>query len=450
MSTQRPFIDLFCRVIDNYGDIGVCWRLAKDLHQRIYTQQDIFSPNSLFSQYFDQEQHGTYPIRLWVDDLISFARIEPQVQTDQARQIIDNIQVVHWHTDLLHAIDYEQTTHQPSFSITPAPVVIEAFGANLDPSFIQAMKGYTKCWFNLEYLSAESWVDNFHQQPSPQSNGVPKYFFFPGFTSKTGGLIRENTLLEDLNTFFAKPSHHIPLSPITWLEHYIHPTIAEAYQKGARLISIFCYPNAPFESLIKTFSQTYLYDRRSTIFLLPEGVLPKAEQQLQHIHQLADTIQIHRFSFLPQAQFDYLLGICDFNIVRGEDSFVRAIWSGKPFIWHIYEQKDETHLEKLQAWLTSCQAPPLLSALQLAWNRCSAWNNPTICPTYITDTQRELQRQQLEKLLVQIFTPKISHTQVMTLPIWEEIKRFHLQYRQLLCKNPTLSFSLLNFQPKYR
>ena len=23
--------DMFCRVIDNYGDIGVCWRLAADL-----------------------------------------------------------------------------------------------------------------------------------------------------------------------------------------------------------------------------------------------------------------------------------------------------------------------------------------------------------------------------------------------------------------------------------
>ncbi|MBY0444112.1 MAG: elongation factor P maturation arginine rhamnosyltransferase EarP, partial [Burkholderiales bacterium] len=23
--------DIFCRVIDNYGDIGVCWRLARQL-----------------------------------------------------------------------------------------------------------------------------------------------------------------------------------------------------------------------------------------------------------------------------------------------------------------------------------------------------------------------------------------------------------------------------------
>ena len=26
--------DLFCRVVDNFGDVGVCWRLAADLAQR--------------------------------------------------------------------------------------------------------------------------------------------------------------------------------------------------------------------------------------------------------------------------------------------------------------------------------------------------------------------------------------------------------------------------------
>ena len=26
--------DLFCRVIDNHGDLGVCWRLARDLAAR--------------------------------------------------------------------------------------------------------------------------------------------------------------------------------------------------------------------------------------------------------------------------------------------------------------------------------------------------------------------------------------------------------------------------------
>ena len=52
-----------------------------------------------------------------------------------------------------------------------------------------------------------------------------------------------------------------------------------------------------------------------------------------------------------QEGYDRLLWSCDFNLVRGEDSFLRAQWAGRPFLWHIYPQADDAHLEKLTAFL---------------------------------------------------------------------------------------------------
>jgi uncharacterized repeat protein (TIGR03837 family) len=61
-----------------------------------------------------------------------------------------------------------------------------------------------------------------------------------------------------------------------------------------------------------------------------------------------------QFIFLPwmtQAQFDAVLWECDFNVVRGEDSFVRAQWAGRPFLWDIYPTEDQAHLVKMAAFL---------------------------------------------------------------------------------------------------
>jgi hypothetical protein len=38
--------------------------------------------------------------------------------------------------------------------------------------------------------------------------------------------------------------------------------------------------------------------------------------------------------------------------VRGEDSLVRAIWAGAPFVWQIYPQDDDAHRIKLDAFLS--------------------------------------------------------------------------------------------------
>jgi uncharacterized repeat protein (TIGR03837 family) len=78
--------------------------------------------------------------------------------------------------------------------------------------------------------------------------------------------------------------------------------------------------------------------------------------------------------WLSQPDFDRLLWSADLNLVRGEDSFVRAQWAGVPFIWQIYVQHDGAHAAKLEAFLRHhlAGAPaPLRSGLQALWR---GWN----------------------------------------------------------------------------
>ncbi|MCD0505114.1 elongation factor P maturation arginine rhamnosyltransferase EarP, partial [Bordetella petrii] len=154
--------DIFCRVVDNYGDIGVCWRLARRMAQG----------------------HG-WQVRLWVDDLRAFARIQPGIDPAAGRQTCADIDIVHW-------------TDAPP-ALPPGDVVVEAFACDPPPAFVQAMQARRPVWVNLEYLSAEPWVESCHGLPSQRADGLTKHFFFPGFTLATGGLLREPGLDAERN-----------------------------------------------------------------------------------------------------------------------------------------------------------------------------------------------------------------------------------------------------------
>ena len=64
-----------------------------------------------------------------------------------------------------------------------------------------------------------------------------------------------------------------------------------------------------------------------------------------------NNLTVEILPFLSQVAYDGLLRDCDINFVRGEDSWVRAIWAGKPFIWQPYFQDENTHIKKLNAFL---------------------------------------------------------------------------------------------------
>lgn len=304
--------DLFCRVIDNLGDIGVCWRLARCL----------------------KREHGCR-IRLWVDDLKTFARIAHSVDPTALRQVVGGIEIGLW--DDIEA------------SRLPGDVVVETFGCGLPEQYLQAMihSESRSVWIQLEYLSAEAWIDDFHGRASPlPQRPLMKYFFFPGFSRRSGGLLRESDLERARDTFVKTPN----LRDSWWIRTGLLPP-----EPNEQRVSLFAYPNTGLPSLLEAWANDM--QQRWTV-IVPEDVLAiEIEQFLgfRLTHEAPEArvgaLHLKRVPFFEQDDYDRLLWACDLNFVRGEDSFVRAQWAQRPFVWHIYPQADAAHQIKLDAFL---------------------------------------------------------------------------------------------------
>jgi uncharacterized repeat protein (TIGR03837 family) len=221
-------------------------------------------------------------------------------------------------------------------------------------------------WINLEYLSAEDWVPRMHGLPSPvmsgPAKGWTKKFFYPGFTPDTGGLLREADLLQRQQTFdrAAWRQRHAPQLP-----------------PGGRLISLFCYEPAALPQLLQQLVGT------------PDHLLVAPGRPLAAVQQaLAGMDQQPNWSALPytdQDGFDEMLWACDLNFVRGEDSLVRALWAGQPFVWHIYPQDDNAHHDKLEAFLEWMQAPESLRRAHRVWNGVESGELPAFSSSVLTE-----------------------------------------------------------------
>lgn len=176
--------DVFCQVIDNHGDLGVCWRLSAQLAER------------------------GHRVRLWVDD--------PDALDWMAPSGAAGVAVRHWRGD-------------PPNGLPPGDVLVEAFGCDIPTDWVMAVAPRPGPWINLEYLSAEAYVERMHGLPSPVMSGPlagrTKHFFYPGFTAATGGLLREPDLLARQQAFDRR----------TWLQQHA-PGWA-----GERVVSLFCY-----------------------------------------------------------------------------------------------------------------------------------------------------------------------------------------------------------------
>jgi len=290
--------DLFCRVVDNLGDVGVCWRLARDLASR-------------------GEQ-----VRLVIDDPSALAWMAPAGAP--------GVQVLPW----------------PGPAV-PGDVVIEAFGCDPPPDFVEAMarQAPAPVWINLEYLSAEAYVERSHGLPSPQRNGLVKWFYFPGFTSRTGGLLREPRLMDERAAFDGR----------AWLAER-----GIAAQPGERVVSLFCYDNPAVPALVAELA------REPTLLLLTPG---HAQRQ---VRTAPPGLRLVGLPWLTQPDFDRLLWASELNFVRGEDSLVRAVWAGAPFVWQAYPQHDGAHAAKVQALLAAMASAPDVAALWRAWNGLGA------------------------------------------------------------------------------
>ena len=332
MTTLLRRCDIFCSVIDNFGDIGICWRLSRQLvaeHQ--------------------------LDVTLWVDDLVSFARICPLVQPAVTTQLIAGVLVRFWSTPLVELSPVEYPD-----------LVIEALACTIPATYLEALAVHQPqaLWLNLEYLSAEDWVHGCHGLASPQQGlSLNKYFFFPGFTAQTGALLREHALVTRLDAFAADSAAQ--------KQFWLQMGMSHASDYDVK-VSLFAYGQASIEDWLTQLCA----GPQTTLLLVPEGVL--ANQLKQLWPELASSsfaqrgqLRIDILPFMPQPQYDYLLAACDINFVRGEDSVIRAHWAAKPFIWQIYRQQEQAHQVKLEAFLAKylAAAPASLQQLLLGLHR---------------------------------------------------------------------------------
>ena len=295
--------DVYCRVIDNHGDLGVCWRLARHLAAR------------------------GHRLRLFVDDASALTWMAPRGAP--------RIDIVDWARAASGATDTD-----------PADVVIEAFGCDLPVPVVEAMRGRERppVWINLEYLSAEPYVERSHGLPSPQSGageGLIKWFFFPGFTDRTAGLLRapdEPGIAADA---------HAP--QVARLLHRLD---------HERVVTVFTYGDARLEPLLEAL------DTSPTLIAAAQG---PSQARLKALFDgdghRGRHLRLRPLPWLEQPAFDALLDAGDLNVVRGEDSLVRALWTGRPFLWNLYPQGDGARAAKLEAFLDRmlAGAPPDLA-----------------------------------------------------------------------------------------
>ncbi len=319
MNRRRQW-DIFCKVIDNFGDIGVCWRLSADLAAR-------------------GEQ-----VRLWVDDASALSWMAPAGAA--------GVEVLPWSQSI------ESTTVAAVLAKQPGDVLIEAFGCDIPPEFLtlwvaQPLQSQpARCWLNLEYLSAESYVERCHAMPSLVSHGPAtgwtKWFFYPGFTLQTGGLLRESGLLRRMADAEAQ---------------------AEQQGDSPRLrVSLFCYEPPSLAALLAEWSRHGLAGQPVELLVTAGRTAQTVKAVLSQLKADPEWLAITWLPWLSQTEFDELLWRCDLNFVRGEDSVLRALWAGKPFVWSIYPQDDGAHLPKLEAFLKQLEAPASLKAVHRAWN----------------------------------------------------------------------------------
>lgn len=292
-------VDLFCRVIDHYGDAGFAWRLACQL----------------------SEDWG-HRVRLFVDELSTLyllAGCRAPVQR--------GITVIPWHD---------------AQWCPPAPHVVSLFHCEPPDDYVHAMAKESVLWVAMDYLATETWAVACHLQPS--LHRVPKYFYFPG--AKTGGLLRERHYwMRQQHFCVAQQSAFLAQQGVLCDQAMRIFFFAYACPSSAQFLDVLAHGSQPIRCIIfeALFAQLHA--------LLPSPLIQESAR-CYRCHRL----MIHVVPFVPQHQFDWWLWSVDLSIVRGEDSFSRAQLAGKPFLWQPYVQQDDAHWPKLYAFLQSWHA----------------------------------------------------------------------------------------------
>lgn len=366
--------DIFCTVIDNHGDLGVCWRLARQLRD------------------------AGQIVRLWVDDTSALHWMAPGL----LRGAEPGITLYPW---------ARASQAQALQDLPMARVWVEAFGCTLPEAFVAhgcARAHKPPVWINLEYLSAEPAIHRLHTLPSPVMHGPArgwhKTFFYPGFTPQTGGLLREQGLHARWQAFGNSGARQ------AWrLAH------APELARDGVLCSLFCYEPAALPDLLAQLSQAghrlLVTPGRALAALQQTGMAAVTQQAptpasmrsggpLPAALQGDFALSWQALPYTDQDRFDHMLWACDLNLVRGEDSLVRALWAGQALVWQIYPQDDGAHHIKLEAFLDWLHAPADLRAFHRIWNGLERGPLPRLNPTRLADWRACIQ-QARERLLAQ-------------------------------------------------
>lgn len=301
-------ITILCKVVDNFGDIGVVYRLARAI-------EDV---KSKFNDITDLK------IRIVVDNLKSFSMLVPQIKPELDYQMYNGWEIFQWENNQL-CFD--------EFSKNPPQIILECFQCGrpqwLDELlFVKKVPNVVNI-IMIDYLTGEDYAEDFHcLQSLTRSARVKKVNFMPGFTKKTGGLILDKAFVDSLEkaqkiksneennkflelVFFSYQKDLVPV--IKAFEEY--------EKKSEKKVNVRLAKGAGFESFIDSW-----------------------EKSDKNIH-------IEELDFIPQEEWDFLLCKTPLLFIRGEDSLARACLSGNPFVWHAYPQSEDYHLVKVQGLL---------------------------------------------------------------------------------------------------
>ena len=301
-------IDIFCEIIDNFGDIGVVYRISKELKK-------IFQ---------------NVRIRIVLNRLEEFKAINKKVK-DTDYQEIDGLICV-----------TEKYVKENIETFGVSDVFIEAFGCNVPEEYVKQAKENSKLWINLEYLSGEKWIEDFHLCESLiDSKTLKKIFFMPGFSEKSGGVIIDSGFLERMK--YGKENR----------DEVFKKYFKDFDLKDKFIGTVFSYEKN-FENLLETLKN---YEKETVLLLMGEKTQKSFSEILKKnlIEDYGNIVKYGKITmiysdFFSQEEYEEIISASDFNFTRGEDSFVRGIISGKPFMWHIYLQEEKAHMDKIKAF----------------------------------------------------------------------------------------------------
>ncbi|PKL26769.1 MAG: hypothetical protein CVV47_02260 [Spirochaetae bacterium HGW-Spirochaetae-3] len=313
-------LDILCKVVDNFGDIGVVYRLARAL----------------------SDAPDAPRIRLIVDDLAAFNLLEPAVDPSRAVQSIRGWTLLSW----AGPDGSTNGAYEAAYNEDPAIAVIECFACGrpdwLEKMLFDAADGRTKTIVNLEYLTAEPYADEFHRMPSlTRSRAVRKYIFMPGFTAATGGLILDGAFMAALRRY---------AEPATRTEFRRELTARVGFDADGLEANywavVFGYER-DYGRVVRDLAE--FHRGRPVLAIVASG---KSDACFIAAWERAERpFPVCRLPFLRQEAWDEVLCAADFLVVRGEDSMARAALSGKPFLWHAYPQEGAHQMVKVRALL---------------------------------------------------------------------------------------------------